>query len=99
MWATKATPKIVTAFAIYAPYEGDVPCAKQTGDRTSIITTLNDDGSVFRVTGCANFGGHHNSYRVCGTEGQIENLRGMDNKIMLHYNAWSKPVGAQEYNL
>ena len=98
MWATKATPKIVTAFAIYAPYEGDIPCAKQTGDRTSIITTLNDDGSVFRVTGCANFGGHHNSYRVCGTEGQIENIRGMDNKIMLHYNDWSKPEGANEYN-
>ena len=99
MWATKATPKIVTAFPIYAPYEGNIPCAKQTGDRTSIITTLNDDGSVFRVTGCASFGGHHNSYRVCGTEGQIENLRGMDNKIMLHYNEWSKPEWAQEYNI
>ena len=23
------------------------------------------------------FGAHHNSYRVCGTEGQIENLKGL----------------------
>lgn len=99
MWATKATPKKVTAFAIYAPLIGEYPSAKQTGDNAAIITTFNDDGSVFRVTGCANFGGHHNSYRVCGTEGQIENLRGMDDKVMLHYNDWSKPKDAQEYNL
>lgn len=97
MWATGATPKIVTAFSIYRPYEGDIPNAKQTGDRTSIITTQNDDGSVFRVTGCANFGAHHNSYRVCGTEGQIENVRGTD-KVMLRYNSWNKPQDAQENN-
>lgn len=98
MWATGATPKKVTAFSIYAPLVGVYPCAKQTGDRAAIITTFNDDGSVFRVTGCASFGGHHNSYRVCGTEGQIENLRGMDDKVMLHYNHWSKPEGMEEYN-
>jgi predicted dehydrogenase len=99
MWQTGATPKKVTAFSIFAPYIGDFPSAKQNGDRTSIITTYNDDGSVFRVTGCAAFGGHHNSYRVCGTDGQIENLRGMDDKVMLHYNSWNKPADMDEYNL
>ena len=99
MWSTKATPKRVTAFAAYAPFKGEYPCAKQTGDQAAIITTLNDDGSIFRVTGCASFGAHHNSYRVCGTEGQIENLRGMDDKVMLRYNDWSKPKDAQECNL
>ena len=53
--------------------------------------TQNDDGSVFRFTGCAAFGGHHNAYRVCGTKGQIENLRGMGGKVMLRYNKWEKP--------
>ena len=99
MWATKATPKKVTAFSAYAPVKGEVPCSKHTGDKAAIITTFNDDGSIFRVTGCASFGGHHNSYRVCGTEGQIENLRGMDDKVMLRYNDWSKPEGYQEVNL
>jgi len=40
-----------------------------------MISTINDDGSVFRFTGCSHFGAHGNSYRVCGTEGQIENFR------------------------
>ena len=97
MWATGATPKRVTAFASFAPIEGDYPVSTYSGDRAAIITTQNDDGSIFRVTGCAAFGGHHNAYRVCGTEGQIENLRGTD-KVMLRYNDWSKPEGSKEVN-
>ncbi len=99
MWATGATPKTVSALPIYAPLGEDVPTAKQNGDITAIITTLNDDGSVFRITGGAQFGGHHNSYRVCGVNGQIENVRGMEDKVMLRYNAWSIPEGMEENNL
>ena len=91
MWATGATPKRVTAFASFAPIEGDVPTASHCGDRAALIMTQNDDGSVFRVTGCAAFGAHHNAYRVCGTKGQVENLRGMDGKVMLRYNPWECP--------
>ncbi len=99
MWATGATPKRVTAFAAFAPIEGNAPTAAFAGDAAAIITTQNDDGSIFRVTGCSRFGGPHNSYRVCGTNGQIENLRGMGDQVMLRYNAWSKPVDAKEVNL
>lgn len=100
MWATGATPKRVTSFSTFAPIEAvDAPTASRNGDRVAIITTQNDDGSIFRVTGCAAMGGHHNAYRICGTEGQIENLRGMGNKIMLRYNAWSKPADMDEVNL
>ena len=99
MWATGATPKRVTAFASYAPIEGDSATASFDGDRAAIVTTQNDDGSIFRVTGCAAFGGHHNSYRVCGTKGSIENLRGMAPQVMLRYNSWEMPDGAKEINL
>jgi len=99
MWSTGATPKRITAFAAFAPIEGNVPTASYCGDRAAVITTQNDDGSIFRITGCAAFGGHHNAYRICGTEGQIENLRGMGTQVMLRYNAWSKPEGAEEINL
>ena len=94
MWATGATPKRVTAMAAFAPTEGDVPTASHSGDRAAVIMTQNDDGSIFRFTGCAAFGAHHNSYRVCGVNGQIENVRGMGNKVMLRYNDWTKPEGA-----
>ncbi len=99
MWATGATPEKVTSFNTFAPPLGDIPNAKRSGDAAAIIMTQNDDGSVFRVTGCARFGGHHNAYRVCGTEGQIENLRGMGDQVMLRYNAWTKPENMEEVNL
>ncbi len=99
MRATGATPKTVAALNCYAPIaDENAPTASHVGDRAAIVTTMNDDGSVFRVTGCAGFGGHHNAYRICGTKGQIENLRGMGNKVMLRYNSWEIPEGMQEIN-
>ena len=98
MHATGATPVKVTAFATFAPISKDAPSASWGGDRVANIMTQNDDGSVFRITGCAGFGAHHNSYRVCGTEGQIENLRGT-NKVMLRYNGWSIPEGCEKINM
>ena len=99
MRATGANPRRVTAFASFAPIESDVATARYGGDRVAIITTQNDDGSIFRVTGNAKFGGLHNAYRICGTEGQIENLRGMGEQVMLRYSKWSKPEGKEETNL
>ena len=96
MKATGATPKKVTAFSIFSPIEGDVPTASYAADRSSIITTQNDDGSVFRVVGWGQFGAHHNAYRICGTDGQIENLRDSSQRVLLRYNSWSRPEGAQE---
>ncbi|MBE6731815.1 MAG: Gfo/Idh/MocA family oxidoreductase [Ruminococcaceae bacterium] len=98
MKATGATPKVVTSFAIYDPLPKDVPTAKQVGDNAAIMMTQNDDGSVFRFVGCSKFGGHHNAYRICGTKGTIENMRGMGNKIMLRYNDWEIPEGKEEIN-
>lgn len=98
MWATGATPERVSAFAVYAPFK-EIATARRVGDRAAIITTVNDDNSVFKVTGCAAFGAHHNAYRICGENGQIENLRGMDDKIMLRYNDWSVPEGKETVNL
>lgn len=98
MWSTGATPRRVSAVPVYSPVE-EKATARYVGDRAAIITTLNDDASVFRVTGCAAFGAHHNAYRICGENGQIENLRGMGEKIMLRYNHWSIPEGREEVNL
>ena len=99
MRATGATPKRVTAFASYLPVVGDFATASYVGDNVAVITTLNDDDSIFRFTGHASFGAHHNAYRICGTKGQIENLRGMGDKVMLRYNDWQKPEGANETSL
>ena len=98
MRATGATPKTVTAFAVYDPIPEDKPSASFKGDSVAMITTQNDDGSVFRVCGCGAMGGHHNSYRICGNKGQIENLRGTKN-VMLRYNSWNLPEGMQEINM
>jgi hypothetical protein len=88
----------VSAMASFSPIAEKIT-ARRVGDRAAIITTLNDDESVFRVTGCAAFGAHHNAYRICGENGQIENLRGMGEKVMLRYSEWAIPEGKEEVNL
>lgn len=98
MWSTGATPRRVSALPVYAPLK-ETATTRRVGDKAAIITTLNDDESVFRVTGCSAFGAHHNAYRICGENGQIENLRGMGSKIMLRYNDWSVPEGKEAVNL
>jgi len=98
MHITGARPKRVTAFPVYAPLEEEYPTGTRVGDRAAVITCLNDDDSVFRVTGCAAWGAHGNSYRVCCTKGQIENIRGGDGKVMLRYNDWDVPEGMEKVN-
>lgn len=97
MNSTGATPKRVSAVGIFDPFKGKA-VARFAGDRAAIITTVNDDGSVFKLTGCAAFGAHHNAYRICGENGQIENIRGMGEKIMLRYSDWAIPEGKEEIN-
>jgi len=100
MYITGATPKRVTAFPMYNPAKDD-PTKYQSSfvsDNSAIVTILNDDNSVFRVTGCASFGAHGNTYRICGTKGQIENIRGSGGKVMLRYNEWQVPEGMEATN-
>ena len=98
MWSTGATPKRVSAYGVFSPMEEEGTC-RFVGDSAAIMVTKNDDGSVFRFTGCGAFGAHHNAYRICGKQGQIENLRGMDGQVMLRYNHWAIPEGMEENNL
>ena len=98
MWSTGATPKKVSAFGVFSPVE-EYGTNRYVGDSATIMMTQNDDGSVFKFTGCGAFGAHHNAYRICGKNGQIENLRGMGSRVMLRYNDWSIPEGKEEVNL
>ena len=97
MAATKVFPERVTAMPVYRPLPDDCPTQSHVADAAAIISILNNDGSVFKVTGCSAFGAHGNSYRLCCEKGQIENVRGTD-KVMLRYNAWHVPEGKEEIN-
>ena len=99
MYATGASPKKVTAFPVSIPAEPDICRANYAGgDNSALIMTHNDDGSVFRVTACSTFGAHHNAYRICGKNGSVENVRGGEGKVMLRYNGWTTPEGAETDN-
>ncbi len=91
MYITGSRPVRVTAMPVYAPFDQTTPSGSMCGDRAAIITCLNDDHSVYRVTGHAAFGAEENSYRICATKGQVENLRGGNGKVMLRYNPWETP--------
>ena len=92
MYITGAVPKRVTAMPVYDPIRIDFNgISRGVPERAAIITTLNDDDSVFRVTGCAAFGAHENSYRICAEKGQVENLRDGTGRVLLNYNKWDLP--------
>ena len=104
MMATGSKPIKVSAmpirFETVAPPENDnVISNSYVNDRTCIIMTQNDDGSVYRVVGNSSFGAHGNTYRIAGTRGQIENLRGTNGQISLNFNDWHIPEGYEEHNL
>ncbi len=98
MYITGSWPKRVTALPVFAPFTDEKIVGSIVGDRAAVLMTLNDDGSVFKMTGCAAFGAHGNSYRICGQNGQIENIRGDFERIMLRYNSWQIPEGMEEIN-
>jgi len=99
MRATGSNPIRVTAMPVYCPPIPEAVSASIVGDRLAVITCLNDDNSVFRVFGHSAFGGCENSYRVCGTKGQIENLRGYDDTVSILYNEWELPEGVEERHI
>ena len=98
MYITGAFPKRVTAMGVFSPFDEYNVIGSVVADRAAVMMTLNDDGSVFKFTGCAAFGAHGNSYRICGQNGQIENIRGECDRIMLRYNSWQIPEGKEEIN-
>lgn len=95
MYITGALPVRVTALPVFAPEPPDSMMGLSLGDRAAIITCLNDDDSVYRVTGCAAFGAADHSYRICGTKGQAENLRDGSERLLLRYNPWDAPEGTE----
>ena len=95
MWATGKMPRKVTAMPIYKPH---LSGSLHSGDVGAIMLVTNDDNSVFRVTGNVAFGFREDSYRICGTKGQIENVRGGQGKVMLNYTKWAVPEGMEESN-
>lgn len=94
MYITGSKPLRVTAMPAVCPFrEEEVGIiAWRVAERAAIITTFNDDNSVYRVTGVTSFGATEDSYRVCGERGQIENIRGSED-ILLRYNPWHIPEG------
>lgn len=100
MFVTGSRPVRVTAFPVYNDEMemGDTLTGPNVKDRAAIIMCQNDDHSVFRLTGMASFGAEDTSFRFCCDKGQIENLRGMDNQIMLRFNGGCVPEGRKEVN-
>lgn len=100
-YITGVMPKRVTALPVSHPFDKETCLSDlywRLPDRSAIVSCFNDDGSVFRVTGWAQFGAEGNSYRICGTLGQIENIRGEDGRIMLRYNDYAVPEGMSKVN-
>ena len=93
VYITGSLPKRVIALpvALDTPITYDRGITYGVMERVAIVLTQNDDGSVYRVTGTASFGGHECSTRICGDKAQMENLRDGSHRVAIHYNSWDKP--------
>lgn len=98
MLITGAKPIRVTALPVVAPLSDDCLFPSYVAEKAAVITCLNDDGSVFRITGCSAFGAEENYYRICGEKGQVESVKGDAGVVSLHYNSWEIPEGRQRHN-
>lgn len=98
MYTTGSNPIRVTAMPIQFDPPTDSCRAGYVNEKAAIITCLNDDRSVFKITGHASLGASDNSYRICGDRGQIENVRGSHGWVMLRYNDWQIPEGKKAIN-
>ncbi|MFO7637417.1 MAG: Gfo/Idh/MocA family oxidoreductase [Clostridia bacterium] len=98
MYITDAMPVEVNARSVYAP-ELIKGTAASSGDALGIVLCTMDNGALFRVTGWANMAGHGNWYRINGTRGAVESVRGNQGNVMLGYNSWDIPEGAQAHSV
>ncbi len=96
MYITGAVPARVTAMPVCIEQKnGYEKYGCKVNDRAAVITCLNNDNSVFRIFGCSTFGAKGSAFRFCCENGQLENMRGTEGKIMLQYNSWNTPEGEE----
>lgn len=96
MRATGLRPKKVIGKAV-----GDTPdrmeeYGRVRGDSVGIMFVEMSNGAVFRTNGTAHIATHGNWFRISGTKGAIETVRGKQNSVRLCYNDWCIPEGAEE---
>lgn len=95
MYITDTMPLHVNAVSIAAPevFKGT---ARSSCDAAGIMLCRMDNGAIFRITGWAVLGGHGNWYRVSAADGVVESIRNNQDQLLLRYNSWSVPEGAEE---
>ena len=96
MFVTGSRPVRISAMAAYNVNgtTGDKMIGPNVKDRAAIMITQNDDGSVFRVTGCSGWGSGDNTYRVCCEKGQLEIMRD-DESLLVNYDENYVPSGKE----
>lgn len=95
MYITGETPKIVMSKTVFAPelIEGS---GRHCADAISIMLGQTESGALFRFTGTGMTAPHGNWYRISGTKGGAETVRGDETSVRVGYNYWCVPEGETE---
>jgi predicted dehydrogenase len=96
MRATGLRPKKVIGKVIGDTPERMEEYGRVRGDSVGIMFVEMSNGAVFRTNGTAHMASHGNWFRISGTRGAIETIRGKQQTVRLTYNDWSIPEGAKE---
>lgn len=95
MYITGETPVSVNCRSVFAPelYEGT---DRHSVDAVSVMFGQTESGALFRFTGTASYAPHGNWYRIAGSKGGVELIRGDETRLRVGYNWWDVPDGEPE---
>ena len=82
MFMTGTMPKTVNALSVFAPEQNERKL-RYAADATAAMLCGMDNGSVFRITGWATFGGGGDWYRLGCSSGSLETVRGEMNDVRI----------------
>lgn len=94
MYITGEIPVTVNCRTVFAPelFEGT---DRRSADAVSVMLSQTESGALFRFTGTASYAPHGDWYRIAGTKGGAETLRGDETRVRVAYNWWNVPDGEE----
>ncbi len=81
---TDARPKRVTAMASFTP-DMFAGTARRNADALAMILIQTDQDAMIKVCGCAGLNPHDDWYRIAGTQGSAELVRGTRDRVRVNH--------------
>lgn len=91
--------RVVAMTALDTPEHLAAGTGRNRPEACGVMLVTTDKNAVFRVNGSSYMAPRGNWYRIAGSKGGAESVRGDQSKVRLSYNSWEVPEGAEENSI